>query len=247
MHILMKHTASFRRAAFTLIELLVVIAIIAILASLLLPALAKSKQKAKEIECVNLLHQGGIALRLWANDQDGGFPWNVLVQDGGSATTVASLNYSGPPASTAAMKALEYNDWADNFRACSNELVTPKVLVCPLDKDKTVAESWVLLAGFDNVSFFFGTTAKETEPQGLLMGDGHVTGGGGGLDPFWNNFVAASIDANWDASIRKQGNIALADGSARSVTSPQLQEQIAAALQSGSATNVGISKPRGTL
>ena len=226
MNILMKHTAPFRRAAFTLIELLVVIAIIAILASLLLPALAKSKQKAKEIECVSLLHQGGLALRLWANDQNGAFPWAVLSADGGSSDS---------------------GDWADHFRSCSNELVTPKVLVCPLDKDKTVAESWALLAGFDNVSFFFGTTAKETEPQGLLMGDGHVLGGGGGLDPYWNNGVAGSIDATWDPTIRKQGNIALADGSARSATSPQLQEQIAAALQSGSATNVGLSKPRGTL
>ena len=226
MNILMKHQASVRRTAFTLIELLVVIAIIAILASLLLPALAKSKQKAKEIECVSLLHQGGLALRLWANDQNGGFPWTVLSDDGGSSDS---------------------SEWVDHFRACSNEFVTPKVLVCPLDKDKTVAESWVNMAGYDNVSFFFGSTAKETEPQGLLMGDGHVLGGGGGLDPYWNNGVAGSIDATWDPTIRKQGNIALADGSARSVTSPQLQEQIAAALQSGSATNVGISKPRGTL
>ena len=226
MNILMKHQASFRRAAFTLIELLVVIAIIAILASLLLPALAKSKQKAKEIECVNLQHQGALALRLWANDQNGGFPWTVLSDDGGSADSA---------------------EWVDHFRACSNELVTPKVLVCPLDKNKAVAESWVNMAGYDNVSFFFGLTAKESEPQGILMGDGHVLGGGGGLDPYWNSGVLGSIDATWDPTIRKQGNIALSDGSARSVTSQQLQEQIAAALQSGSATNVGISKPRGTL
>ena len=81
-----------RPAGFTLIELLVVIAVIAILAALLLPALAKARERAEAIACLNNTHQLALAWQLYADDHEGLLPYNLGMNGSSFRTNINWVN-----------------------------------------------------------------------------------------------------------------------------------------------------------
>ena len=204
----------FSNQAFTLVGLLVIIAVLAILAAMLLPALASAKRKARRIQCVNNLKQDGLAFRLWEGDNGDKYPMAVSTNKGGT------------------MEYAEDGNAFRHFQVMSNELSTPKILVCPAD-DRTPAANFAKLKN-KNVSYFVGLDAEiETRPQMLLTGDRNITNG---IAPEHSILkLVPDQPAGWTEDLHNgQGNVGLSDGSVQQVTIDGLRNAIK---NSGDATN----------
>src|SRR5215203_4901499 len=153
---------------FTLIELLVVIAIIGILAALLLPAVNTTKVRAKRTTCVNHLRQIGLGFQLFAHDHDGKLPMEVPVRDGGTEELINPIN----------QESADFTSAYRHLQTLSNELVTPKILLCA--RDTRLAAGDFLSLKNTNVSYFVNVRAENGKSTSILAGDRNLTSDGSG-------------------------------------------------------------------
>jgi prepilin-type N-terminal cleavage/methylation domain-containing protein/prepilin-type processing-associated H-X9-DG protein len=210
------------RSGFTLIELLVVIAILAILAALLLPALAKSKEKAKSLRCISNVRQLAMAAHLYGDDSLQRLPWSERYW---TAPSNQGFNFTDPTSTTFHQnfytQMRPYVGTSDAFWYCPS---------APEDKSLTVTSNSSPLLGYMGNMFATGVVVAqvpEAQPKksSELLAPGNAklfTDNGVNWQGVWAGVTsqsAISVIPVTPVALHGGGfNVALADGHARFVT-----------------------------
>jgi hypothetical protein len=196
--------ASQTRGAFTLVELVIVTVVVAVLIAVLLPAVMGPPHHHPMSYCVSNLKQVGLGFRIFANDNNERLPWQVSTNEGGSR------EYVDAPFSA-----------FHHFRVMSNELSTPRVLLCDADRERKLATNYSAFTGNHSLSYFVGLDASDLNPASFLSGDRFL---GSARAP--SNGVltlAPGTPLWWTNSPHKfGGNLVMGDGSFQQLNSRSL-------------------------
>lgn len=196
-----------------MVELLVVIALLALLMMMVLPRVGRPRRVAA-FKCMNNLKNVGLAFRIFATDNNGCFPMAASTSAGGTLELLDS------PFSA-----------FSHFAAMSNELSTPKILVCPQD-GRNAATNWISLRN-TNLSYFVGLEANPARPKMFLSGDRHVATDLRSTNGFLE--LKTNLSVRWLRPLHEnRGHVVFADGSVHALFSPQLAR---ASRVTGDATN----------
>lgn len=205
-----------------------IIGIIAVVFVVLLPTMMRPRQRHKA-SCVNQLKQTSLCFKQWALDNNDKFPMQVSVTNGGTMELVRQGNVFA------------------NFLVMSNELNTPKVLIClaETEKRRLTATTFgnrpipgqIPFTNNNNTSYFVGVDAEDAKPQMLLVGDSHFALGGRRVPPGLMR-LGTNSPVSWPRPIRDRhergGNIGLSDGSVMNCSNDDLRRLLR---NSGDATN----------
>jgi competence protein ComGC len=193
--------------AFSRADLIITIVVVFLVLLVISPGLADTRYRSQRAGCVDNLRQIGQAVQLWAADHENNNPWTIPPTRGGTRQTRTG------------------NVWREMI-VMSNQLATPKILVCPADaaRLRTSADNWSNFSngGFANVthqnnatSYVIGLHSVFTTPNSLLSSDRNMTTQGQtACAMLVNNAerITASSTAWTDSIHQSSGNLLLNDG-----------------------------------